>query len=78
MNSQDVITYGLSALGVVFSIQNINDILNLILLIVSIVNIFIVFGLRIYDAIKNKNIKEVDEATKEVIDKINDLKDKDL
>lgn len=74
MNKQDIVTYCLSSLGLVFSIQNINDILNLILLIVSILNILIVFGLRIYDAIKEKNIEKVNDATKDLIDKINDLK----
>lgn len=77
MNKQDLFTYAISSLGVAFSIQNINDILNLILLIVSIINIIIVFGLRMYDAIKEKNIDKVNEATKEFVNKINDLKDKD-
>lgn len=77
MNKQDLFTYAISSLGVAFSIQNINDILNLILLITSIINIIIVFGLRMYDAIKEKNIDKVNEATKEFVNKINDLKDKD-
>ena len=53
----------LSSIIGAYSIENINDILNTILLIISIVNISIVLGLKAYRYIKNDG--KLDNAEKE-------------
>lgn len=72
-NSHDAFTALLSTGGIVLSVEDITQVLNLVLLIVSLVNICIVLGLRLYSAIKNHNIQEVKEACEEAKDGINEI-----
>lgn len=73
----DIITTCLSGLGIYVSIESVDQILNLILLIVSILNIIIVLSLRVYNAVKNKNVTEVKDAFNEAKDQLDDLKEDD-
>lgn len=73
MNKSEVLSSVFSVLGFTMTIENLDNILNLILLIVSIINILVVLGLRLYSAIKNKNVDEVKKACDEAKESINDI-----
>lgn len=73
MNKSELFTSICSVLGFSITVENLDSILNLILLIVSIVNIMVVLGLRLYSAIKNKNIEEVKKACDEAKEDLNDI-----
>ena len=76
-NKSDIFTSLLSVLGVSVSVENLDSILNLVLLIISIINILVVLGLRIYNAVKNKNVDEVKNAVEEAKEDINEIKRND-
>lgn len=76
-NRSDIFTSLLSVLGVSVSVENLDSILNLVLLIISIINILVVLGLRIYNAVKNKNVDEVKKAVEEAKEDINEIKRND-
>ena len=74
---QDAITTILSATGITFSIQDVKEIISIILLVLSIVNILWVLGSRIYRKVKNKDYETIPEDIDDAIDKLNNLKDGD-
>ena len=76
-NKSDIFTSLLSVLGVSVSVENLDSILNLVLLIISIINILVVLGLRIYNAVKSKNVDEVKKAVEEAKEDINEIKRND-
>lgn len=76
-NRSDIFTSLLSVLGVSVSVENLDSVLNLVLLIISIINILVVLGLRIYNAVKNKNVDEVKKAVEEAKEDINEIKRND-
>lgn len=67
----------LGALGLTVSVQDLNQIINLILLILSVINILIVLGNKVYNHVKNKKYDEVPQDINEAIDDIEKLKKKD-
>ena len=67
----------LGALGLTVSVQDLNQIINLILLILSVINILIVLGNKVYNHIKNKKYDKVPQDINEAIDDIEKLKKKD-
>lgn len=73
MNKSDMLTSICSILGFTVSIENLDNILNLILLIISIINILTVLGLRLYSAIKSKNVEDVKKACEEAKEDLNDI-----
>lgn len=70
--TQDFITTVLSTFGITLSVQDITQILNLVLLIVSIVNILIVVGLRVYNLIKNKKYEDIPPVIEQGIEDVKD------
>lgn len=72
-NSHDILTAVLSTSGIVLSVEDITQILNMCLLIISILNICIVLGLRLYSAIKKHDVKAVKEAIEEAKEDINEI-----
>lgn len=76
---QEVTTAIIGSVGVVFSIQDVNELLNLLLLIFSIGNILIVGYTKIANLIKSKgddlDLKEVSDVVVEVIEDIKELTD---
>lgn len=73
INKTDTLTSICSVLGFSISVENLDNILNLILLIVSIINILVVLGLRLYSAIKSKNVDAVKKACEEAKEDINEI-----
>ena len=74
---QDAITTILSATGITYSIQDVKEVISIILLVLSIVNILWVLSSRIYKKIKNKDYESIPEDVDDAIDKLNNLKDGD-
>ena len=68
-------SYTLSVLSIAWSAENIDTILGIILMALSIVNILWTTGYKIYNHIKEKNYDKVSEEIQDVIDKIKDIKE---
>ena len=66
-------TYIVNALGFSISITDIENVLNLILLIVSIASTLIVAGISIYDKFKKKDLDGVIDEVQDTADKITDI-----
>lgn len=66
-------TYIVNALGFSISITDIENVLNLILLIVSIASTLIVAGISIYDKFKKKDLDGAIEEVQDTADKITDI-----
>ena len=69
---EDVLIVG----GVTISLSMIQTILGIIILSFQIILILIKAGKKIYDAIKNKKIDDVEDALNDAKDQLEDLKDK--
>ena len=68
-------SYTLSVLSIAWSAENIDTILGIILMVLSIVNILWTTGYKIYNHIKEKNYDKVSEEIQDAIDKIKDIKE---
>lgn len=68
-------SYTLSVLSIAWSTENIDTILGIILMVLSIVNILWTTGYKIYNHIKEKNYGKVSEEIQDAIDKIKDIKE---
>lgn len=68
-------SYTLSVLSIAWSAENIDTILGIILMVLSIVNILWTTGYKIYNHIKEKNYGKVSEEIQDAIDKIKDIKE---
>ena len=68
-------SYTLSVLSIAWSAENIDTILGIILMALSIVNILWTTGYKIYNHIKEKNYDKVSEEFQDAIDKIKDIKE---
>lgn len=78
-NIIDPITLFISGAGITASTVNISELLNIILLILSILNILVLSFFKIKDAITNKNksdAEKLNDITKELEDTINKIEDK--
>lgn len=62
--------------GTAISLSMIHTVLGIIILSVQVLLILWKAGVRIYKAIKNKNVKEITDTLEETKDKLTDLKDK--
>lgn len=79
MKGRDVYTSILSSAGIGFSVQDLNQIINMVLLILSVVNILIILFFRIKDHIKNKEYdkipNDISQAQKDLENLKGDKKD---
>ena len=73
---QTVIEDVLIATGVTISLLDIQQILSIILLMFNVCWILVKFGLKIYEHIKNKNVKAIADDIKETTDELEDLNGK--
>lgn len=76
MKHLNVIEDVLIASGITISLIDIQTILGIIILSVQVGLILFKGGKRIYDAIKNKNSKEIETAIEETKDQLESLSDK--
>ena len=75
MNNYSIYSYSLSLMSLMWSTENINSILGIILMILSIINILYTTFRNIYNGIKNKNYDKVSEEITDAIEKIEDIKE---
>ena len=74
---QEITSSVLGTLGVTVSVQDLTQVINLIILILSLVNILWVLGSKVYQRIKNKDYENVPQDVNEAIEDIKKLKEKD-
>lgn len=72
-NLNNTVSNTLSVITASWGISNIQDILGIIVLILSIMNILWNMIYKIYNNIKSKNYTEIDDNIKNAIDEINDI-----
>ena len=71
----DKLEYALNIVGITYGAINVQEVLGIIVLILSILSILWKAGVKIYTLIKNKKYNEVDETINETINDLNDLKE---
>ena len=71
---KDLIDYGVTILSTCWSIENIDNVLWIILLIISIANIDFKAILQIKNKIDNKKYNEIPEIIEDVIEDIEEIK----
>lgn len=75
-NISRVVDGALIALGLTYSLQNIQSILGIIILAIQIIWLLTKFITKVVSYIKEKrNINELDTDLQDVVDKITDIKD---
>lgn len=67
--------YALNIVGITYGTINVQEILGITVLILSILSILWKAGVKIYTLIKNKKYNEIDETINETINDLNDLKE---
>lgn len=67
----------IDSIGLIYGIANLQEILGLVVLILTIINILTGYGFKIYDKIKNKKYNEIPEEVNKAIEEIKDLNKKD-
>lgn len=75
INNYSIYSYSLSLMSLMWSTENINSILGIILMVLSIINILYTAIRNIYNAIKNKNYDKVSEEITDTIEKIENVKE---
>lgn len=60
-----------------YGIANIKEVLGIIVLVLSILNILINTGIKIYHKIKDKKFEEIPNDINETINQLNELKEED-
>ena len=73
---KDNVSSGVSIFTASFALTNIEQILSIIILVISILNILINMGIKIYLRIKNKQIQEIPNDLKQVSEELENLKEK--
>lgn len=73
-NTNEIITTSVSVVTGTYALANIQDILSVIILVLSILNILWNFAYRLYKHIKNKEFDKISEDIEETQDKLTDLK----
>lgn len=71
----DKLEYGLNIVGITYGAINVQEVLGIIVLILSILSILWKAGVKIYTLIKNKKYNEIDETINDTINDLNDLKE---
>ena len=69
----DIVTTSLSGVTALISIEYIYEILGIVTLVLSIVNILINAGFKIYTAIKQKKFKEITGTIDDTVNQLNNL-----
>lgn len=72
---RDLLDYGLSILSTMWSLENIDNVLGIILLVISIGNLVFKAIVQINDKIKNKKYDEIDDVVDELIKDIDEIRD---
>lgn len=75
-NINEFLTDVLNSLGIVFSVQDLNQIINLILLVLSVASIIIRGIFKIYGYIKNKKYNEIPNEIDNISSQIEKIKNK--
>ena len=76
MKIQSLIEDVLITAGITVSLIDIQQILSILLLVFNVIWILVKAGVRIYEHIKEKNIKAIENDVKDAKDEIEELKDK--
>lgn len=76
LNREEITSSILGTMGITLSVQDLTQIVNLILLVLSIVNILWVLFMRVKEHIKSKQYEEVQKDINEAIKQIQDEKEK--
>lgn len=71
----DKLDYVLNIVGITYGAINVQEVLGIIVLILSILSILWKAGVKIYTLIKNKKYNEIDETINDTINDLNDLKE---
>lgn len=71
----DKLEYALNIVGITYGAINVQEVLGIIVLILSILSILWKAGVKIYTLIKNKKYNEIDETINDTIKDLNDLKE---
>lgn len=66
----------IDSIGLIYGITNLQEILGVIVLILTIINILTGYGFKIYDKIKNKKYNEIPNEVNNAINEIKDEIDK--
>lgn len=77
MKVNEIADHALSIISVGWSIENINNVLGVILLVLSIARILWSTGYKVYTAIKNKKLEDVEKSIMEGIEEIKQLDDEE-
>lgn len=79
MNKFDAFDIGTSSLATAWSIANIQEVLGVVLLVISILNIVINTSIKVYKKVKEKKYKEaidlIETTTDEINNKLNERND---
>ncbi len=75
MSNNENLENGLIIFGSLLGVSQLESILGIILLSVQVILILWKCGKRIYNSIKNKKLKDVDNALKDAQDELEELKD---
>lgn len=75
MSKQEISSSILGTLGITLSVQDLTQIVNLVLLILSVVNVLWVLFNRVREHIKNKQYQELQNDISNAIDEIKNSKE---
>lgn len=75
MKTYDIYNYTLSILGCMWSAENIDNVLGIILMILSIINILWSTCYKLYDTIKTKKYSDVSKILDDAEEKIKEIED---
>lgn len=75
MKTYDIYNYTLSVLGCMWSAENIDNVLGIILMILSIINILWSTCYKLYDTIKTKKYSDVSKILDDAEEKIKEIED---
>ena len=67
------LTYVLNGMGIMVSVGDVESVVSIVLLALSILNILVTFGLRIYDLIKQKRYEEIPEEIQDLTEDIKEV-----
>lgn len=75
MKTYDIYNYTLSILGCMWSAENIDNVLGIILMVLSIINILWSTCYKLYDTIKTKKYSDVSKILDDAEEKIKEIED---
>ena len=72
---QELIQTSISVCTGTYAVFNIQDVLSIVILVLSILNILWNLGYKIYKHVKNKELDKIDDEFKKAIEELNDRKE---